>query len=181
MHLETERLILRPYAESDLPAYHELLSDKDNLYYLDDCIMETMEESRASLLETIEKWQNHTARRFAVTRKEDGCFMGGVGYEIAAETPIGRIGGPMGWFIMKAYQNKGYITEAVKRVLEYAFKQDNCVRMVTGCYKENQPTQRVMAKTGFRQEAEKIKAQWHDGKMKDRLEFAINRDEYIIK
>ena len=35
-----------------------------------------------------------------------------------------------------------------------------------------------MEKVGFRKEAEKPSAMWHDGQMKDRLEFAINRDEY---
>ena len=47
------------------------------------------------------------------------------------------------------------------------------------CYKENLPTQKVMAKLGFRQEAKEVKAQCHDGKMKDRLEFVIHKDDFI--
>jgi len=87
----------------------------------------------------------------------------------------------MGWFIMPEQQNKGYITEAAERLLEYAFLQDNCVRVATACFKENASTQRVMAKLGFRKEAEKLNAMWHDGQLRDRLEFAINRGEFIQK
>jgi len=104
--------------------------------------------------------------------------MGGCGYDTKEETPAGKIV-HMGWFIMPEYQNKGYVTEAAKRVLEFAFAEDNCVRVETGCFKDNIPTQKVMIKAGFRKEAERIKAAWHDGQMKDRLGYAINRDEYI--
>jgi len=71
------------------------------------------------------------------------------------------------------------MTEAVKRLLEFAFLQDNCVRVATACFKDNFATQRVIEKVGFRKEAEKLKAMWLDGEMRDRLEFAINWDEYL--
>ena len=177
VRLETERLILRQYEEGDLRDYHKLMSDKKNMYFLSDITTDTLDESRGSLKEAIELDRQGKARRFCVELKETGRLAGGTGYDIITTTPIGKIGA-MGWFIMPEYQNKGYITEAVKKVLEFAFLQDGCVRIVTGCYKDNIPTQKVMQKAGFRQEAEKIDAQWHDGRMKTRLEFALNRDEY---
>ena len=179
--LETKRLIIRPYKKKDLPEYHKLFSDKQNMYYLRRLITNTVEESRESLQNTIEEIKSGKARRFAIALKENenDKLIGGIGYDIKKETPIGKIG-HMGWFIMPEYQNKGYMTEAAKKVLEFAFLHDNCVRMETGCYKDNIPTQKVMAKVGFRKEAEKIKASWHDGQMKDRREFAINKDEYKI-
>ncbi len=36
----------------------------------------------------------------------------------------------------------------------------------------------MMSNKDFRKEAEKPNAMWLDGQMRDRLEFAINRDEY---
>ena len=180
--LETERLIIRQYEESDLPEYHKMMSNRQNMYYLDDIVTNTLEESRESLKNAIEVNKNNQARRFCITLKEEknNKLIGSVGYEIYAETPIGKIAGPMGWFIMPEFHNKGYITEAAKKVLEFAFLQDNCVRVETGCYKDNAPTQKVMAKVGFRKEAEKLQSQWHDGQMKDRLEFAINKNEYML-
>lgn len=175
MKIATERLVMRPYGSDDLQAYYKLLSDKDNLYYLGDIVVENLEEARLSLQEATHKMQKGEASRFAVTL--DGKLIGGIGYDITDITPIGKIG-HMGWFLMPEYHNKGYITEATRALLNYAFTQDNCIRITTGCYRENLPTQKVMEKVGFRKEAEKLKAAWHDGKMKDRLEFAINRKEW---
>jgi len=177
--LETNRLMLRFYKETDLEAYHAIMSDEENMYYLYDIVSRTVEESRISLENAIKVNTKEKARRFAVTLKGDETFIGACGYEIAGHTPLGKIADPMGWFIHREYQNKGYMTEAVKRVLQFAFHEDNCVRVATGCFKSNLPTQKVMEKVGFRQEADKPEAMWLDGKMQDRLEFAINRGEYV--
>jgi len=178
--LETERLIIRDYIDSDLPEYHKLLSDKQNMYFLDDITTNSLEESHESLKNAIEMNSGSKARRLCITLKDHGDdrLIGGVGYEIAAVTPLGKIADPMGWFIMPEFQNKGYITEAAQSVLEFAFSQDDCIRVVTGCYKDNVPTQKVMDKVGFRKEGERTMAAYHDGKMKTRLEYAINKDEW---
>ncbi|MDR2569929.1 MAG: GNAT family N-acetyltransferase, partial [Oscillospiraceae bacterium] len=166
--LETERLVLRGYNESDLTEYHKLLSNKQNMYFLDDITSSSLEESQESLKNAIEVNNSGKARRYCITLKELGNdkMIGGVGYEIACNTPLGKIADPMGWFIMPEFQNKGYITEAAKSVLDFAFSQDNCIRIVTGCYKDNDPTQKVMDKIGFRKEGERLDAQYHDGKLK---------------
>jgi len=181
--LETERLIIREYHESDLPEYHELLSDKRNMYFLNDITTNSLEESRESLRNAVAMNNSDKARRLCISLKERGNdkLIGGVGYEIAAITPLGKIAGPMGWFVMPEYQNNGYATEAAMRVLDYAFSQDDCIRVVTGCYAENLPTQKVMDKVGFRKAGERVEAQFHDGKMKDRFEYALNKDEWEIK
>jgi len=171
---------MRNYRESDLPDYHRMMSDKENMYYFIPfgLTTNTIEESRESMETAIDINIKGNGYRFCIELKEGRQLIGGVGYGIAAETPAGKIADPMGWFLMPQYQNNGYMTEAVKRVLEYAFLQDNCVRVVTACFKDNIATQKVMAKAGFRKEAEKLKAMWHDGQMRDRLEYAINKDEF---
>ena len=146
--LETKRLIIREYQESDLPEYHRLLSDKQNMYFLDDITTASMEESQESLKNAIEMNSADKARRLCITLQERGNnkLIGGVGYEIATITPLGKIANPMGWFIMPEFQNNGYVTEAARRVLDFAFLQDDCVRVATGCYVYNLPTQKVMDK-----------------------------------
>jgi ribosomal-protein-alanine N-acetyltransferase len=174
MTLETERLILRPYGEGDLTDYFAMLRDRKNLYYLDDIVTDTLEEARESLQGAIELAASGMARRFAILLKGEDGIIGGVGYDITAETPLGRVG-HMGWFILPEHQKKGYVTEAARRVLAYAFDEDNCTRITTGCYRDNTPSVKVMEKVGFRLEAVKPKAQYHDGEMKDRLEYSVCR------
>ena len=175
--IETSRLILRPYQESDLPEYFELLSDDKNMYFLNDILTKNIEDAKLSLTDAINLFKTKEAIRFAVAFKNSTKIIGAIGYDITGTTPLGRIG-YMGWFLMPKHHGNGYIPEGVKALLNYAFENDNCIRITTGCYKDNLPTQRVMAKVGFRLEAEKIQAAYHDGKMKDRLEYAINKNEY---
>jgi ribosomal-protein-alanine N-acetyltransferase len=176
--LETERLILRNYRESDLEDYFKLFNDEKNMYYLPGLVLRTLEEAQASLKDAMEANAKGTARRFAITIKGSDILIGGVGYEITYTTHLGKVADPMGWFLMPEYHNRGYMTEAVKRLLAFAFLQDNCVRVVTACFKDNVPSHKVIVKTGFRQEAEKIAAMYLDGVMRDRLEFALNYGEY---
>jgi len=156
-----------------------MLSDKTNMYWLIELTTTTVEESQRSMELVMEMNAKGKMRLRCVALKENDRLIGAVGCEIAAKTPIGIIIDPMAWFIMPEYQNKGYITEAVRRVMEHEFLEEGCIRIVTAGFKDNIPTQKVMEKVGFRKEAEKIKARWYDGQMRDRVEYAINRDEFM--
>jgi ribosomal-protein-alanine N-acetyltransferase len=85
----------------------------------------------------------------------------------------------MGYMLLPEYHRRGYMPEAVRKVIEFAFEKDGCIRITTGCHAENAASRKVIEKTGFRKEAEKIKAVFHDGVMKDRLEYAVNKDEFM--
>lgn len=175
--LETERLIVRDLQESDLMNLHRLLSNKENMYFLDDIITNTLEETSQNLHAAMANKDGHY---FCLCDKVTGDYIGEVGYSITAETPIGNIV-HMGYFILPEYHGRGYTAEAVKKVIAFAFTRDNCIRITTGCYKDNIPSMKVMEKSGFRREGERIKAAWHDGRMKDRFEYAINSDDYLSK
>jgi ribosomal-protein-alanine N-acetyltransferase len=174
MTLETERLLLRPYEEGDLDEMHRLWSDKKTMYYLDDIFCETIEKTKEYLKIGMANADGHY---FCICEKGVGRFIGSIGYTIADEPPLGKIV-HMGYMLFPEYHGRGYMTEAVKKVIAFAFEKDGVLRITTGCHKENTASRRVIEKAGFRKEAEKIKAVFHDGKMKDRLEFAINKNEF---
>ena len=172
--LKTERLIIRNYIQGDLHNLHRLMSDKKNMYYLDDIVADSLEESTNQLNYSIANTDGHY---FCLIDKQTDAYIGSVGYTITDETPLGKIV-HMGYFILPEFQRKGYTAEAVKAVMAFAFSEDNCIRVTTGCHKDNEASRKVMEKVGFRKEGERIKAVYHDGIMKDRLEYAINKDEY---
>ena len=60
----------------------------------------------------------------------------------------------LGYFILAKYWNNGFTTEALKRVVEFAFEENNVYRISTGCVKENIGSEKVMLKNGFIKEAE---------------------------
>ena len=70
------------------------------------------------------------------------------------------------------------MSEAVQKVLEFAFTKDNVYRVTTGCLSENIGSERVMQKSGLIKEAEHIDYEWHDDRMKTRLEYRLLKEEW---
>ena len=171
--LETERLIVRDYKEADLNDMHRLWSDKKTMYYLNDILCQSIEDTTKYLRNGIENADGHY---FCITEKNLDIFIGSIGYTISETTPLGKIV-HMGYMMFPEYHGRGYMTEAVKRMVDFAFAEDNCIRITTGCHAENIASRKVIEKAGFRKEAEKLEAVYHDGKMKDRMEYAINKNE----
>lgn len=172
--IETERLLIRDYMETDLNEMHRLWSDKKTMYYLDDILCYSIEDSKKYLNNGLTNADGHY---FCICDKENGKFMGSIGYTIVDTTPLGKIV-HFGYMLLPEYHKHGYMPEATKKVIEFAFTKDDCIRINTGCHKENNASRKVLEKSGFRKEGERIKAVYHDGVMKDRLEYALNKDEF---
>ncbi len=175
IRIETNRLIIRDYKESDLNDMHHLWADKETMYYLDDILCNTIEDTAKYLKNGLENADGHY---FCICDKATGKYMGSIGYTITDTTPLGKIV-HMGYMLLPECHRRGYMPEATKKVVEFAFMKDNCIRINTGCHKDNDASRKVLEKVGFRKEGERIKAVYHDGVMKDRLEYAINKDEVI--
>ena len=103
--------------------------------------------------------------------------IGSIGYTVEAKTPVGKIV-HAGYFTYPKFWNNGYVTEALRKVLEYAFTEDGVYRVTTGCLAENAGSERVMIKCGLIKEAEHVDWEWHDGRMKTRLEYRLLKDEW---
>lgn len=106
--------------------------------------------------------------------------VGSIGYTVTGDTPVGKIAGA-GYFIYPEFWGKGYATEAMRRVLEFAFCDNHVYRVSTGCLAENAGSERVMQKCGMIREAEHVDYEWHDGKMKTRLEYRLLKREWSGK
>jgi len=177
--LFTDRLLIRDYVIDDLNNHHRLLSDATVMYYLQDIKTETIKESKENLFKVIND-QGSSERKlyhFVIEIKNINEFIGGIGYTVSDSTPCGKLV-HMGYFLLKEYWNKGYATEALKRVIDFAFNENNVYRIHTGCLKENVYSERIMQKCGFTKEAEFIEYVFHDGKFKDRVEYRILKNEW---
>ncbi|MCL2355967.1 MAG: GNAT family N-acetyltransferase [Defluviitaleaceae bacterium] len=172
-----ETVILRDYKKTDLHEMHRLWSDAAAMYWLDDIYCSTVEKTEKYLNIGIANADGHY---FTITEKNADNFIGSIGYTISGETPFGKIV-HMGYMLLPEYHGRGYMTEATKAVIRFAFEKDGVLRITTGCHAENIASRKVIEKSGFRKEAEKIRAVYHDGEMKDRFEYAINREDFYDK
>ena len=176
IRLETDRLILRDYDESDFDDYFTLMSDEKTMYYLQDIMLHTREEAEAEFPEDLERrliWHYFLRMELKKTREQ----VGSIGYTVTGDAPQGKTV-HQGYFTFPRFWGNGYTTEAAKKVLEYAFEEDGVYRVTTGCLKENAGSEAVMLKCGLKKEAELPDHVLHDGKMKTRLEYGLTKSEW---
>lgn len=177
--LETERLILRDYVETDFDDYYRLKSDAKTMYYLQDIQLFTKEDACEDFQMVLED-SKKPDRKFYFMHIElidSHEQVGSVGYTVIEGTPVGKLV-HAGYFVYPKFWGKGYTTEAFKRVLEFAFLDNDVYRVTTGCLAENVGSERVMQKCGLIKEAEHVDYEWHDGKMKMRLEYRLLKEEW---
>jgi len=179
IRLKTARLIIRDPSPKDLDGWHRLLSDPTTMYYLPDIMTRSLDESRRNLGAALDEARNpdRTKYFFTVEHIESGAFVGSVGYTVTDATPLGKLAGA-GYFLLPEYHGRGYMTEALKEVMRFAFEDGDVYKISTGCIKENRASERVMQKCGMIKEAEHKSHTWHDGRMKDRVEYRMLKDEW---
>ena len=179
IYLETERLILRDYHEDDFNEYYQLKTDSKTMYYLQDIQLFSKEEAYQDFHKVLADMSDFDRKYYFmhIELKDSHEQVGSIGYTVMKDTPVGKIVGA-GYFIYPKFWGKGYTTEAFQRVLEFAFSENNVYRVSTGCLAENIGSERVMQKCGLIKEAEHIDYEWHDGKMKTRLEYRFLKREW---
>lgn len=179
MRLETERLIIRDYEERDRDDYFRLKSDSDTMYYLQDIKLTSRKDADEEFDRILQDMQNEdrTFYFLHMELKDTHEQVGSIGYTVEARTPVGKIV-HAGYFTYSKFWNNGYVTEAFHKVLEFAFLEDNVYRVTTGCLAENAGSERVMQKCGLIKEAEHVDWEWHDGRMKTRLEYRLLQREW---
>jgi ribosomal-protein-alanine N-acetyltransferase len=179
IQIYTERLIIRDHVLNDLAEHHELLSNEIAMRYLPDIKTKNREESKENLIKSIEesKLKNRKFYFFRIENKDTKEYIGEIGYSVTQETPFGKIVN-MGYFTKEKHWGRGYTTEALKKVIEYAFEMDNVYRISTGCIKENKGSEKVMIKCGMIKEAEHKEYQLHENKLKDRVEYRLLKHEW---
>jgi ribosomal-protein-alanine N-acetyltransferase len=179
VQLYTERLIIRDHVLNDLMEHHELLSDEKSMRYLPEIKTKNLSESRKNLIKSIEAANSEDRKLyfFRIENKNTKEYIGEIGYTVTKETPFGKIV-DMGYFTKEKYWGNGYTTESLKRVIEYAFEDNNVYRISTGCIKENKGSEKVMIKCGMIKEAEYKEYQFHESKLKDRVEYRLLKHEW---
>lgn len=179
IRLETERLILRDYTADDLEQYCRLKMDAKTMYYLQDIQLHSFDEAERDFAAVLSDMASANRRFYFLHMelKRSHEQVGGIGYTVEADTPVGKLV-HLGYFTYPAFWGRGYTTEALAAVLRYAFTQNGVYRVTTGCLAENRGSERVMQKNGLIKEAEHVDYEWHDGKMKTRLEYRLLRREW---
>lgn len=174
--LETKRLMLRPIEENDYKAMFEHAGDPDAAKYTSWEAHKNIHESKAHVQFILKRYKENKPSNWAVVLKDSNKFIGTCGFvsEFKANNRA-----EVGFAIRKDCWNKGYITEALKKTLEFGFETIGYNRIEAICDVENAASARVMEKCGMKCEGVLRQYIIKAGKYRDVKSYAVLREEFL--
>ena len=148
--IETKRLILRGFTQSDLKDFFEYASVKGVGEMAGWKHHESIEKSQEILNLFIEE-----DKTFAICLKESGKVIGSLGVEkYGLEDKLTEFndynGREIGYVLAKPYWGNGIMPEAVSAVIDYLFNELKFDFLLCGYYDFNAQSKRVQEKCGFK-------------------------------
>lgn len=175
----TERLCIREYRSEDLPLHHRLISDPSVMRYMQDVFSRSFEESKENLQFAIRESRREPREKFywVISDKETKSYMGGIGYEILSRCPLGAQV-EIGYFLSPEYQGRGYVSEALRAVMDFAFAKGDVYRINGTCIIDNMASAHVMEACGMIREGERVDIQWHIDRLRSRYLYRLLKGEW---
>jgi RimJ/RimL family protein N-acetyltransferase len=176
--LRGERVLVRPYRETDAAALQEAVAEsRDHLRpwlpFADE--HRTVEESLIFIRQVMARWLLRESLGVALFDAATGRYVGGSGLHPRNwQVPAFEIG----YWIRKSAEGKGYVTEAVRLLTDYAFMELAAQRVMIRCDARNTRSAAVPRRLGFVEEAlVRNEAIAFDGTVRDTLVFSLTPDD----
>ena len=160
--LETEKLKLIPlnvhnlrYLIEDRRKMERNLGVKINDTELEESEIIALRTSLQKVIENKEDYLWYT--NWVIVLKKENRMIGGLCFKGCPDEK-GRV--EIGYGMQDKYRGKGYMTEAVKKLINWAFSFNNVTEVIAETEKDNLPSHRVLEKVGMQKYEENEKMFW---------------------
>ena len=170
--LLTERLLLRPFRDDDLDAFHAIQRRPDVVRYLY-WEPRTRDESsemlgRRRLQVAIDK--EGDGLHLAAELRSTGELVGHFSLFFASQE---HRQGEVGFVVHPDHHGHGYATEGARLMLSLGFEDLGLHRIVGRCDARNVSSARLMERLGMRREAHLVENEFVKGEWTDELDYAM--------
>ncbi len=152
--IETERLLLHPLTKAQLQTSLEdpaQLAQELGVSLADDLFASPVRrpiEKKLEIMADLAKADHPWATYWLIIPKETPVGAGLVGFK-GYPNPKGEV--EIGYGMHPTFQNRGYMTEAVTALVNWALARPECTAVTAETEIDNQPSIRVLEKLGMRQ------------------------------
>lgn len=172
--LQTERTILRSWTMDDIDDLYEYAKDPNvgpSAGWESHESMEVSMEILKSFIEGNDVW--------AIEYKANGKVIGSIGAHIDGKRN-GINAKMIGYVLSQDYWAQGIMSEVVKVVIRYLFKEENIDVISCYHYPFNNKSKRVIEKSGFKYEGTlRLASKIYDGTVYDDVCYSITKEEYL--
>lgn len=149
--LETDRLVLRALRDDDLDQLILMLNNENvSKQVLSIAYPFTMKHAQERLQSILEGYTKREMFVFSIALRENDLVIGQIGLHPHVKHNHAEIGYVLG----EPYWGKGFMTEAIHKVLEYGLKDRKFHKIIATHYIDNPASGRCMAKAGMNLEGE---------------------------
>ncbi|OCB74840.1 GNAT family N-acetyltransferase [Flavobacterium crassostreae] len=168
--LETQRLSLRRITPEDANEVFALRSNKDTMKYIPRPIAKTLADALehiATMDATIDK---NEGINWAITLKDSTTLIGMIGhYRIQPQNYRAEVG----YILHPDHHNRGYISEALKKVIAYGFGPMKLHSIEAVIDPNNTISEKVLLKNGFIKEAHFIENHFYNDHFLDTAIYSL--------
>lgn len=145
MHIETERLSLRPFTKNDLEAEFKLLGDPDTMSFYPRPY--TREEVAKIIEKNIRSYKSDGYGLFAILDKSSGEYIGDCGITVQIIDDEEEL--EVGYRIAKPFWGHGYAPEAARAMVEYGFNTLGLNKLCSYMAADHHQSRRTAEKAGM--------------------------------
>ena len=147
--LESDRLLLRPIKESDADDIFEIFSDKEVMRYYDLLPFSSINDA-VNQVDIFRKCLSEkTMIRWGIELKESGKLIGTCGFFAFSEESLKA---EMGYELNSNYWNRGIMSEALKIIIDFIFRETDINRIEAYVEPMNTASSKLLESLGFTKE-----------------------------
>ena len=170
--LETERLVLRQLTADDSESWFQNLSDDEITGLIGMDPLQTLEELEEIIDSFMDRFKEGAGLAWAITLKESNEFIGTCSFEnINKENRIGEIGYDM----LREYWGHGFMTEALRAIIDYGFGQLRLNRIEANTDPTNTASRNLLERLGFIEEGTFRESASFTGEFGDDIHYSLLR------
>jgi RimJ/RimL family protein N-acetyltransferase len=174
--METARLRLRRFAETDIPTFLAYRNDPEVARYQSwEGLTEDWARAFLAAQLAIQPGTPGNGFQFAIALKATDALIGDCMLRVREDEPRQ---GEIGYTLARAQQGQGYGAEAVRAILAYAFETLSLHRVTAIVDCRNTPSFRLLERLGMRREGHFMQHAWYKGEWCDEYLYAMLRAEW---
>ena len=179
--IETSRLLIRLYQESDLEDILEY-SNSTDFWLIRSLEWQPTEEGIRKFWNSKQLLDNNGIEKrydLVIERKEKRKVIGNIG--IVLSDISNNQHGMIHWLVGSSYQGKGFASEAAKSFLTFGFDKLKLHRISANTSRDNIRSWLLMERIGMRREAHFKKNEFVNGEWQDTFIYAILAEEWLAR
>lgn len=175
-NLESKRLSFRKLSNDDVKEVFELRSNPDTMKFIPKPLLSNFEEALKHIKMINDSIDANTDINWAVTEKGNNKCIGIIGFH---RTQPEHYRTELGYMITPEYWGKGYVTEGVKTILNYAFNELNFHSVEAVIDSRHTASEKVLLKCGFSKEAHFKENFYYNNEFTDTVIYSLLKRNFI--